>query len=343
MNADLFFDALNDIHERYITEALTYRASGKRILRPILRGLAAACLAIIIGFSAILAISAEAREIVFGWIREQVGYYSYYTYEEPPADVETEPKKETESVDYEMTLIPEGYCLYDHSTSPGITNDIYADAEGRILGFTYRDILDSLQTTIIHENATIHSGHVHDFDAEIYLANDPDAESSAIVWNDGVHLFSIKGFFDMETLIKLAESVAVRPKEYALGCIPEGYVLLRQDTLPNYGSYTYANYEANRALHFSYASESDGLLFMIEHENCTHSTVTVRGTEADLYLPNDPDTSSAGLVWLEDEYMMCITGYFSEEEIIQLAESIAEVPYSPEPTWQSTYGNESDK
>lgn len=343
MNADLFFDALNDIHDRYVTEALTYRASSKRILRPIIRGLAAACLAVIIGFSAILVISAEAREIVFGWIREQVGDFSYYTYENPPADTETEPITETESADYEMTLVPEGYCLYDHSTSPGITNDVYADAEGRMLVFTYRDIIESLKTIIIHDNATIHSTHVHDFDAEIYLANDPDAESSAIVWNDGVHLFSIKGFFDRESLIELAESVAVRPKEYALGCIPEGYVLLRHDTMPNYSSCTYADYEANRALHFSYSSKSDGLLVVIEHENCTHSTVTVRGTEADLYLPDDPDASSASVLWFEGEYMMYIQGFFSEEEIIHLAESVTEVPYSPEPTWQSTYGDQQGK
>lgn len=338
MKADLFFDALNDIHDRYVTEALTYRASSKRILRPILRGLAAACLAVIIGFSTILAISAEAREIVFGWIRDQANHFTYYTYEESP----TEPGEVVQSAVYEMTLIPEGYALFDHYSRPGYTSDVYADADGRLLNFIYRSNKDGL-AGFNTENTTMYTAQVRGCDADIFMANDPTAVGSAIIWEENNILFSISGFFDMNTLIELAESVAVRPKEYVLGYIPEGYTLLDMEPLPDHYGSSYADYDSGNVLHFYYLRGDDEWLSAIFHENATYQTVTVRGVEADLYLPNDPTEDGAVLVWFEDEYMMSIQGFFSEDEIIQLAESITEVPYSPEPTWQSTYGDQQGK
>ena len=328
MSADAFFAALNDIHDRYIEEAVHYRAPVRRVIRPILRGLAAACLALIIGFSAILVVSVEAREIVFGWIREQVDEFSYYSYEEPPANLETEPSEEPEDVIYEMTLIPEGYTLINHFSSPGFTNIAYVNAEGHLLTFHYAEP-EGMLAIKEAAYAAMYASTVHGCEADIYIANDPSEEGNTIVWVEDDILFNISGYFDMETLIELAESVAVPPKEYALGYIPEGFTLMLHDPYPDETLYAYANYDTGNLLSFSYTRGSDNWLTVVDPKNGTRHTVTVRGTEADLYLPDDPDTESACLVWFEDDCMMIIQGHFTQEEIIQLAESVTEVPYSP--------------
>lgn len=215
MSAEVFFTALNDIHDRYIEEAVHYRAPVRRVIRPILRGLAAACLALIIGFSAVMAVSVEAREIVFGWVHEYWEGFLFYHYEAPPQTYDQEISGESTRKDYELPRIPEGYTLFDYS--------------------------DQAEKT----------------------------------------------------------------------------------------TYTYANFDTNQVMYFSYYQSGSDWDSYFGIENYTHHRTTVRGVDADVYLPVDPVEDSAIIFWVENDMMMYVSGFFSQEKLIQLAESVTEVPYSP--------------
>lgn len=215
MSAEVFFTALNDIHDHYIEEAVHYRAPVRRVIRPILRGLAAACLALIIGFSAVMAVSVEAREIVFGWIHERIDWAHHFHYIAPPQPTDQETSGESTRKDYELPQIPEGYTLFD-----------YIDQAGRT-------------------------------------------------------------------------------------------------------SYAYANFDTNQLMYFSYYQAGSDWDSYIRIENHTHHRTTVRGIDADVYLPKDPEADSAVVLWVENDMMMYVSGFFSQEELMELAESVTEVPYSP--------------
>lgn len=74
MSAELFTDAMNEISDKYINEAINYHCAAKR--RPVIRwfgrSVAVACLAIVLCFGTVMAVSAEARAAVSGWVIQSI-------------------------------------------------------------------------------------------------------------------------------------------------------------------------------------------------------------------------------------------------------------------------------
>lgn len=74
MTTKKFSHALGEIGNKYITEAASYHCEAKR--RPMLiwfkRSVAVACLAIVLCFGTVMAVSVEARAAVVGWVIQSI-------------------------------------------------------------------------------------------------------------------------------------------------------------------------------------------------------------------------------------------------------------------------------
>lgn len=81
-----------------------------------------------IGFSSTLAISAEAREIVFGWVKQQ--YENFYEYFFEGDVTPTEPAK------YQPGWMPEGCEFVTTIETDGGEIQVYTDDQGTLIRFS---------------------------------------------------------------------------------------------------------------------------------------------------------------------------------------------------------------
>ena len=205
MTAQTFSDALGEINEKYIMEAITYE--GKPIRRanhPIRHRVAqvAACLllAVLLG-GTVLAISPEARAAFVGWFREIYDTYFVYRYY-------GETQSLPEDVIYRPSWLPEGYRI----VSENIGNQIYIlyeSEDGEPTLFVYARASESFTLNIDRDGHEIsQSVFVGDIPADLYIDQDAD-ENNILIWKDerkGL-VFYISAQLDGSELIKMAESV----------------------------------------------------------------------------------------------------------------------------------------
>ena len=78
MNAQLFTDAMSELNDKYVMEAVSYQRKSKTQFNTWLSKVACVFLAILLTGSAVLTFSVEARAAFFGWVREQ--YDNFYVY-----------------------------------------------------------------------------------------------------------------------------------------------------------------------------------------------------------------------------------------------------------------------
>lgn len=107
---------------------------------------------------------------------------------------------------------------------------------------------------------------------------------------------------------------------YALGSIPSGYTEYLAS--PQDGFLIYEN-ENGELLNFIYVEKTDETSLTIGSE-ATPRAVTVNGRPAELIPSNGTDAPA--IVWT-DEYdtLLTISGFFSEEELIRLAEGVKKI------------------
>ena len=201
MTANIFSDALGEISEKYIMEAVSYQPKRKHIIWPRVRS-AAACflLAVLLTGSAILTFSVEARAAFFGWVREQ--YENFYVYFFEGETAVADPVK------YELGWLPDG-CVYVTT----IENEsgeifIYTDERDTLIRFSYDRAADSSMLSVdVAGNETI-PVKINGCPGEISISPSED-ETDQIIWidNETNTLFLISGHFDQEIFIRMAESV----------------------------------------------------------------------------------------------------------------------------------------
>lgn len=204
MTASVFSDAMGEISEKYIMEAVSYQPKKKHIIWPRVRS-AAACflLAVLLTGSAILTFSVEARAAFFGWVREQ--YAVFYEYFFEGEVVTSDPAK------YELGWVPEGYTLFSSYELPGGEGLVYTDEKGHMVSFTYTSNTSGGTAFFVdgvdyeQKSATVNGCH-----ADVYIATDP-TQTSSIVWTSDETLFYIAAPLDEDGLIKTAENI--REKE----------------------------------------------------------------------------------------------------------------------------------
>ena len=129
MNAQLFTDAMSELNDKYVMEAVSYQRKSKQQFNTWLSKVACVFLAILLTGSAVLTFSVEARAAFFGWVREQVETYNMYFFEGNAAV--TEPAK------YELGWMPENCIFVTSYETAGGEVYIYTDERDTLIQFTY--------------------------------------------------------------------------------------------------------------------------------------------------------------------------------------------------------------
>ena len=150
-------------------------------------------------FAGVLAVSPQVRATVTQWLKSVQAGVSWYFYTgEQITDMDKE---------YYLSYIPEGYTLYEESSTANSKSYIYINDVGQLLDFTYMYGNGAVMFTT--ENSDHHTVSIGNVIADLYLTHEGYYGSSTIAWldPDTDMLFIIGAFADQDGLIQLAESV----------------------------------------------------------------------------------------------------------------------------------------
>ena len=200
MNAQLFTDAMSELNDKYVMEAVSYQHKSKPQFNTWLSRVACVFLAVLLTGSAVLTFSVEARAAFFGWVREQVETYYMYFFEGNAAV--TEPAK------YELGWMPENCIFVTSYETAGGEVYIYTDERDTLIQFTYTSEPDNEKVYVDYAEHTEKQVTINGNTASLFIAPSED-NTDGIVWTDPNTntLFFISGHFDQETFIKIAENV----------------------------------------------------------------------------------------------------------------------------------------
>ena len=200
MNAQLFTDAMSELNDKYVMEAVSYQHKSKPQFNTWLSKVACVFLAVLLTGSAVLTFSVEARAAFFGWVREQVETYYMYFFEGNAAV--TEPAK------YELGWMPENCIFVTSYETAGGEVYIYTDERDTLIQFTYTSEPDNEKVYVDYAEYTEKQVTINGNTASLFIAPSED-NTDGIVWTDPNTntLFFISGHFDQETFIKIAENV----------------------------------------------------------------------------------------------------------------------------------------
>ena len=155
------------------------------------------------------------------------------------------------------------------------------------------------------------------------MALSPTARAAVMGW-----LFGQEGTTFSYTSMGEASESDVYYK-YELPQIPEGYFLWQEIVDESQSIMLYAEEETGHLLKVTGSpNDGTGAMFLLT-TTVERSTVQIGDITADFYLSESDDVSS-GLAWVdpENDYLICLDGFFSKEELIELAASLVktEVP-----------------
>lgn len=154
------------------------------------------------------------------------------------------------------------------------------------------------------------------------MALSPTARAAIFGWLFGqegnVYSYVSMGTDDSDTMFK-----------YDLPEVPEGYYLWQEILDPTIGTMLYAEEESGLFLKIIYCpNDGNGAMFLLP-EAATKTTVQLGDITADFY-QSEVDTSASSIVWVdpENDYLVSVDGFFSQEELIEMALSLVktEVP-----------------
>ena len=200
MSVQLFADAMSELNEKYVMEAVSYQRKAKPQFSTWLSKVACVFLAVLLTGSAVLTFSVEARAAFFGWVREQ--YDNFYVYFFEGSAAVSDPVK------YELGWLPDGCVYVTTIESENGEILIYADEHDTLIRFSYdRPTDDSNLSVDSVGNKTI-PVKINGNPGEISIYTSEN-ETDHIAWIDSETntLFFITGHFDQETFIKMAENV----------------------------------------------------------------------------------------------------------------------------------------
>ena len=148
-----------------------------------------------------LTANAEARTAFFAWMREQYEAFVEYRFA-------GEASQENESVDYELTWLPEGFSLQKEQSLDGGTYLTYTDDSGQRIIFSCLKGDDAASLFVTSDYTEVQSTQVGDICADFYQA-DGEASSNMLVWSSAENdlVFYIMADSPEATMIKMAEGV----------------------------------------------------------------------------------------------------------------------------------------
>ena len=283
---------------------------------------AAACLllALLLSGCAVLAVSAEAREVFAGWVREvyeNAFVYRFYGEEQGESNADTA---------YRLTWLPEGYREAERPDLAGMGNVLYRDDVGGLVVLGYATDPEAFSLSVYPEHAAVWKTQVHGRPADLYL-DEQEGNRNLIVWTEEEtgQFFYVSGPQGEDELVKMAESVEKVEKTavYRPSWVPEGYRIIHAT---EGDGVTFFVYRDDSGAQISFTCFKSGGAVQVAGEG-VHQTVRVNGRSADLYMDRDPEEANA-LVWMDasGESIFSITGILSGEELVKIAESLEAVP-----------------
>ena len=202
MSEQLFSEAMGELSDKYITEAINYKGNKKKnsIFFWIGKGVVAASLILVIGFGMLITVSTEARAAVLGWVSELYQENMYKIFFDGEA-------KEAVGLKYELGWLPEGTEFVTKYDIPGGESYIYTDETELLINFLYSTDSDAVYYLIAND-AVKQEVTINGLPGEIFISPSEE-ETNTIVWSDNSIpiMFSFTAEYDVETLIKVAENV----------------------------------------------------------------------------------------------------------------------------------------
>lgn len=208
MSELLFSEAMCELSDKYVTEAIDYRGKtkGQKVVASVRRWAIVASLVILVGFSMLMAVSTEARAAVWGWVSELYQENMYKIFFDGEAE-------ETVGLKYELGWLPEGTEFVTKYDVMGGESYIYTDETELLINFLYSSDPDSVYYLIAND-AVKQEVTVNGLLGEVFISPSEE-ETNTIVWSDNSIpiMFSFTAEYDVETLIKVAENVKVVESE----------------------------------------------------------------------------------------------------------------------------------
>lgn len=208
MSDKLFSEAMGELSDKYITEAINYSVEKKEknVFYVVGRYAAVACILLILCFGLLMSVNSEARAAVWGWVSEFYEENVYKIFFAGEAE-------ETVGLKYELGWLPEGTEFVTKYDIPGGESYIYTDETELLINFLYSSDPDSVYYLIAND-ATKQEVTVNGMPGEVFISPSEE-ETNTIVWSDNSIpiMFSFTAEYDVETLIKVAEDVKVVKEE----------------------------------------------------------------------------------------------------------------------------------
>ena len=165
--------------------------------------MAAVIAAVLLSLGTWLTVDVEARETLFGWMKEVYEWCVNYRFfsKEPVTTI----------APYEPTWIPEDFALTHTSDHKLGGTQVYSNEKtGQILVFEYESMDDSVVIGFggdlsQHENLTVQGLHADFYHAE------GDSTANNLIWFDGSAgvVFTIDGDVEKDVILHMAESVSL--------------------------------------------------------------------------------------------------------------------------------------
>lgn len=178
---------------------LIYRTNHP-IRHRILRSAASILLVILLGFSSVLAVSAEAREAVFGWIKEQYESFFEFFFEGQPVD--------GDPATYSPGWMPDGFNHEVTFEIAGGESMLYVGSDGTIAEFSYSTAPESFSMFIESVECEQQSVSINGYEGTLYIPADPSL-SSGVIWVDDASntILHVSASIETDILLKIAEHI----------------------------------------------------------------------------------------------------------------------------------------
>ncbi len=183
---------------------LVHRTKHQMFYKAIQR-VAAVFLVLLIGSSIWLSVDVEAREAVFGWIKEK--YENFFVYRYSDESAATPQQKQ-----YRPGVLPDGYTEFKATVLASGTIACYSNNQNDILRFCYIYNPTSTAWFLDVEDMDQSVVYINGVEADLFISRSTDV-ANVIMWidpNTNV-AFQLSAFVSTDELIEIAESIEVYP------------------------------------------------------------------------------------------------------------------------------------
>lgn len=180
------------------------RRASHPIRHRVMKAVACFLLVVLVGGGSVLALSAEARATVVGWVRDiYQSYETWFVYHFVGANDTV-----SEDITYRPTWIPDDYTEKEVLDLSGQTDIHYTNSDGLMITFGYSTNYDVINYYVEHDGAELYRVFIGSIPADLYL-DTSEEEPNVLTWNDSSSktIFWIIAQEDGDVLVEIAESV----------------------------------------------------------------------------------------------------------------------------------------